>query len=69
MILGAFFGLVWFGLVWVGLVWVGRAGLATIVCILGAISLGDTAYGWFSLSVLLVSLTQATITGVGGLHL
>ena len=54
LILGIFFGL---------------AGLAAIVSALGAISLRDAAYGWFSLSVLLVSLTQATITGIGGLHL
>ncbi len=54
LILGIFFGL---------------TGLAAIVSALGAISLRDAAYGWFALSVVLISLTQATITGIGGLHL
>ena len=54
LVLGIFFGL---------------TGLTAIISALGAISLRDAAYGWFSLSVLLISLTQATITGIGGLHL
>lgn len=54
LILGIFFGL---------------TGLATVVSALGALSLRDAAYAWFSLSVVLLSLTQATITGIGGLHL
>ena len=36
---------------------------------LGTMSLRDAAYGWFALSVVLMSLTQATITGIGGMHL
>ena len=54
LILGIFFGL---------------TGLTAIASALGTVSLRDAAYGWFSLSVLLISLTQATITGIGGLHL
>lgn len=54
LILGIFFGL---------------TGLAAVVSALGALSLRDAAYAWFSMSVVLLSLTQATITGIGGLHL
>lgn len=54
LILGIFFGL---------------TGLAAVVSGLGALSLRDAAYAWFALSVVLLSLTQATITGIGGLHL
>ncbi len=54
MILGIFFGL---------------AGLAAVISALGAISLRDTAYGFYALSVTLMALTQATLTGVAGLHL
>ena len=54
LILGIFFGL---------------TGLAAVVSALGALSLRDAAYAWFSLAVVLLSLTQATITGIGGLHL
>ena len=54
LILGMFFGL---------------TGLAAIVSALGALSLRDTAHGWFALSVVLLGLTMATITGIGGLHM
>ena len=54
LILGVFFGL---------------TGLAVIVCTFFTISLRDAAYGWFALSVLLTSLTQVAMTGIGGLHL
>ena len=54
LILGIFFGL---------------TGLAVVVSVLGAISLRDAAYGWFALTGLMMGLTQATITGIGGLHL
>ncbi|MFM9900705.1 MAG: 7TM diverse intracellular signaling domain-containing protein [Polaromonas sp.] len=54
LILGIFFGL---------------TGLAAVVSALGALSLRDAAYAWFAVSVVLLSLTQATITGIGGLHL
>lgn len=54
LILGIFFGL---------------TGLAAVVSALGALSLRDAAYAWFAASVVLLSLTQATVTGIGGLHL
>ncbi len=54
LILGIFFGL---------------AGLAVIVSAISAISLRDHAYGWYALSVTLMALTQATLTGIAGLHL
>ena len=54
LILGIFFGL---------------AGLAAIISALSAISLRDPAYGFYALSVALMGLTQATLTGIAGLHL
>ncbi|MES2412576.1 MAG: 7TM diverse intracellular signaling domain-containing protein [Pseudomonadota bacterium] len=54
LILGIFFGL---------------TGLAAIVSGISAISLRDHAYGWYALSVTLMALTQATLTGIAGLHL
>ena len=54
LVLGIFFGL---------------TGLAAVVSLLSALSLRDAAYGWYALCVTLLSLTQATMTGLGGLHL
>ncbi len=54
LILGIFFGLV---------------GLAAAVSALSAMSLRDPAYGFYALSVALMGLTQATATGIAGLHL
>jgi two-component system, sensor histidine kinase LadS len=53
LLLGLFFGL---------------AGLAAMISALSAISLRDSAYGWYALAVALLSLTQATTTGLAGLH-
>jgi len=54
LILGIFFGL---------------TGLAALVSLLSAVSLRDAAYGWYALCVTLMGLTQATATGIAGLHL
>ena len=54
LILGIFFGL---------------AGLAAVISVISAVSLRDPAYGWYSVSVTLMALTQSTLTGIGGLHL
>ena len=54
LILGIFFGLV---------------GLAVVVSALSALSLRDPAYGFYAASVTLMGLTQATATGIAGLHL
>lgn len=54
LVLGIFFGL---------------TGLAALVSALGAVSLRDTAYGFYALCVTLMGLTQATVTGIAGLHL
>ena len=54
LILGLFFGLV---------------GLAVVVSALSALSLRDPAYGFYAASVTLMGLTQATATGIAGLHL
>jgi two-component system, sensor histidine kinase LadS len=54
LLLGLFFGL---------------AGLAAVISALSAISLRDPAYGWYALAIAFLSLTQATSTGLAGLHL
>ncbi|MDB5965906.1 MAG: diguanylate cyclase [Polaromonas sp.] len=54
LILGIFFGL---------------TGLAAMISALSALSLRDPAYGFYALSVTLSGLTQATLTGIAGLHL
>ncbi|MFZ2293687.1 MAG: 7TM-DISM domain-containing protein, partial [Polaromonas sp.] len=54
LILGIFFGL---------------TGLAALVSVLGALSLRDSAYGFYALCVTLMGLTQASVTGIAGLHL
>ena len=54
LILGIFFGLV---------------GLTVVVSALSALSLRDPAYGFYAASVTLMGLTQATATGIAGLHL
>lgn len=54
LILGIFFGLI---------------GLAAVVSALGALSLRDSAYGFYAVCVTLMGLTQATVTGIAGLHL
>ena len=47
----------------------GLAGLAAILAALSAASLRDAAYGFYALSVALLALSQAALTGIGGLHL
>ena len=54
LILGIFFGL---------------TGLAALISALSAVSLRDSAYGFYALCVTLMGLTQASITGIAGLHL
>jgi hypothetical protein len=54
LILGIFFGL---------------AGLAVVLGVLSAVSLRDSTYAFFALSVALMGLSQAANTGIGGLHL
>jgi two-component system, sensor histidine kinase LadS len=54
MILGIYFGL---------------AGLAVVLATISAASLRDSAYGFYALSVALMALAQAAMTGIGGLHL
>lgn len=54
LILGIFFGLI---------------GLGAVVTALGAVSLRDPAYGYYAVCVTLMGLNQATVTGIGGLHL
>ena len=54
LILGIFFGLV---------------GLAVVVSVLSGVSLRDTAYGYYAKAAALMGLTQATATGIAGLHL
>ncbi|MBC7603043.1 MAG: diguanylate cyclase, partial [Ramlibacter sp.] len=50
-------------------IYFGLAGLAVTVALLSAASLRDRAYAFYALSVALMALSQAAITGIGGLHL
>ena len=50
-------------------IYFGLAGLAVTVGVLSAVSLRDSAYGFYALSVALMGLAQAAMTGIGGLHL
>lgn len=50
-------------------IYFGLAGLAVMLSVLSALSLRDTAYGLYGLSVALMALTQASMTGIAGLHL
>ena len=54
LVLGIFFGLV---------------GLAVIVSFISALSLRDPAYGFYGLAAVVMGLTQASVTGIAGLHL
>lgn len=47
----------------------GLAGLAATLALLSALSLRDYAYGMYALSVTMMALTQAALTGIAGLHL
>lgn len=50
-------------------IYFGLAGLAIMLSALSALSLRDTAYGVYALCVTLMALTQASLTGIAGLHL
>lgn len=54
LILGIFFGL---------------TGLAAVMSALSAVSLRDAAYGWYVVFITLMGLSQASVTGIAGLHL
>lgn len=50
-------------------IYFGLAGLAAVLSALSAVSLRDTAYGLYAVTVTLMALTQASLTGIAGLHL
>ncbi|MBX3586404.1 MAG: diguanylate cyclase [Ramlibacter sp.] len=50
-------------------IYFGLAGLAVMLATLSAASLRDSAYSLYALSVALMALTQASMTGIAGLHL
>ena len=50
-------------------IYFGLAGLAVILGALSAGSLRDGSYGLYAISVALMALSQAAMTGIGGLHL
>ena len=50
-------------------IYFGLAGLAAALGALSAVSLRDSAYGLYALTVGLMALSQAAMTGIGGLHL
>ncbi|RYF41642.1 MAG: diguanylate cyclase [Comamonadaceae bacterium] len=47
----------------------GLAGLAVVLALLSAASLRDSTYAYYGLTVALMGLTQASLTGIAGLHL
>jgi two-component system, sensor histidine kinase LadS len=50
-------------------IYFGLAGLAAVLGVMSGISLRDPAYGFYALSVSLMGLAQASMTGIAGLHL
>lgn len=50
-------------------IYFGLAGLAATLAALSSASLRDNAYGLYALAVALMGLTQASMTGIAGLHL
>lgn len=50
-------------------IYFGLAGLAVVLGLLSAVSLRDSAYGFYAVSVALMAISQAAMTGIGGLHL
>jgi len=50
-------------------IYFGLAGLAVVLAVLSAISMRDMTYALFAISVLLLGLTQASLTGIAGLDL
>ncbi|WP_298933283.1 7TM diverse intracellular signaling domain-containing protein [uncultured Ramlibacter sp.] len=50
-------------------IYFGLAGLAAVLALLSAVSLRDNAYGHYALAVTTMALTQASMTGIAGLHL
>jgi two-component system, sensor histidine kinase LadS len=50
-------------------IYFGLAGLAVTLGVLSAISLRDNAYGLYAITVALMGLSQAAMTGIAGLHL
>jgi GGDEF domain-containing protein len=50
-------------------IYFGLAGLAALLAFVSALWLRDAAYGLYALTVVLMALTQASMTGIAGLHL
>ncbi len=50
-------------------IYFGLAGLAVTLSMLSALSLRDKAYAAYAVAVTLMGLTQASLTGIAGLHL
>jgi GGDEF domain-containing protein/predicted secreted protein len=50
-------------------IYFGLAGLAVALAVLSAISLRDICYALYAISVTLMALAQASLTGIAGLHL
>lgn len=47
----------------------GLAALAVLLSVLGAVSLRDSAFGWYALAITVMSLAQSSMTGLAGVHL
>ena len=53
---------------WLG-IYFGLAALAFVMAVHGAVTLKDLGFALYALTVLSMTLTQASLTGIGGLHL
>jgi GGDEF domain-containing protein len=50
-------------------IYFGLAGLSIVLALLAAVWLRDAAFGWYALTICLMGVSQASLTGVAGLHL
>jgi GGDEF domain-containing protein len=50
-------------------IYLGLVGLSVVLALFGLLTVHDTAFGWYALSVTLMGLAQASLSGVAGLHL
>nr|WP_232532960.1 MULTISPECIES: 7TM diverse intracellular signaling domain-containing protein [Ramlibacter] len=50
-------------------IYFGLAGLSIVLALLAALPLRDAAFAWYALTIGLMALSQACLTGIAGLHL
>ena len=50
-------------------IYFGLVGLSVVLALFGLLTVRDNAFGWYALTVVLMGLAQASLSGVAGLHL